>query len=49
MTTAAVLDPSNRANQYPAYTQIRERGPLQLVTMMFRPPKRGMASLEVAI
>ena len=38
MTTAAdpqallleLLDPSNRANPYPAYAQIRERGPLQL-------------------
>ena len=25
-----LLDPSNRANPYPAYDQIRERGPLQL-------------------
>jgi cytochrome P450 len=41
MTTAAesqslllqLLDPSNRANPYPAYTQIRERGPLQLPDM----------------
>jgi cytochrome P450 len=28
-----LLDPSNRANPYPAYTQIRERGPLQLSHM----------------
>jgi cytochrome P450 len=28
-----LLDPSNRANPYPAYTQIRERGPLQLPEM----------------
>ncbi|HEX2285963.1 MAG TPA: cytochrome P450 [Mycobacterium sp.] len=28
-----LLDPSNRANPYPAYGQIRERGPLQLPEM----------------
>jgi cytochrome P450 len=28
-----LLDPSNRANPYPAYEQIRERGPLQLPDM----------------
>jgi cytochrome P450 len=28
-----LLDPSNRANPYPAYDQIRERGPLQLPGM----------------
>ena len=28
-----LLDPSNRANPYPAYDQIRERGPLQLPDM----------------
>jgi cytochrome P450 len=28
-----LLDPSNRANPYPAYAQIRERGPLQLPEM----------------
>jgi hypothetical protein len=28
-----LLDPSNRASPYPAYTQIRERGPLQLPAM----------------
>jgi cytochrome P450 len=41
MTTAAdpqallvqLLDPSNRANPYPAYNQIRDRGPLQLPDM----------------
>src|SRR4051812_4113487 len=41
MTTAAdsqtlllqLLDPSNRANPYPAYAQVRERGPLQLPDM----------------
>jgi cytochrome P450 len=41
MTTAAdsqslllqLLDPSNRANPYPAYARIRERGPLQLPEM----------------
>jgi cytochrome P450 len=41
MTTAAdsqtlllqLLDPSNRADPYPAYAQIRERGPLQLPHM----------------
>ena len=41
MTTAAdsqallvqLLDPSNRANPYPAYSHIRERGPLQLPDM----------------
>ena len=41
MTTAAdsqalllhLLDPSNRADPYPTYTQIRERGPLQLPGM----------------
>ena len=41
MTTAAdpqallvaLLDPSNRANPYPAYAQIRDRGPVQLPDM----------------
>ncbi|HEX2401820.1 MAG TPA: cytochrome P450, partial [Mycobacterium sp.] len=41
MTTAAdsqalllhLLDPSNRADPYPTYAQIRERGPLQLPGM----------------
>src|SRR6476661_6347886 len=28
-----LLDPSNRANPYPAYERIRERGPLQLPHM----------------
>ena len=28
-----LLDPSNRADPYPAYDQIRERGPLQLPGM----------------
>jgi cytochrome P450 len=28
-----LLDPSNRANPYPAYAQIRDRGPLQLPEM----------------